>query len=114
MHIDAKAEIITVTKEKIHGGNILESGYLHFDSSLLPAIVDGISAIESDNIIYIINRNIVDIDDGMWVISIDGIYSIRDLVRLPNNRIMLDAKTKKIECNIKDVEILAKVIMTCK
>lgn len=94
MHIDAKAEIITINKERIQGGSILESGYLHFDSYLLPDIVDGISAIESNNVIYIINRNIVDIDDGMWMILIDGICSIRELVRLPNNSIMLDAKTK--------------------
>lgn len=94
MHIDAKAEIITITKEKIHDGNILDSGYLHFDSSQLPDIANRTSAIESGNIIYIASRNIVDINDGLWVISIDGIYLTQELTRLPNSHIMLETKTK--------------------
>ncbi|CAH6105884.1 hypothetical protein AN2353V1_2823 [Citrobacter koseri] len=95
MHIDAKAEIITITKEKIHDGNILDSGYLHFDSSQLPDIANRTSVIESGNIIYIASRNIVDINDGLWVISIDGIYLTQELTRLPNSHIMLETKTKK-------------------
>lgn len=113
MHIDAKSQVKSLNKELIENGKISENGYLLFDLKLLPKEADDISVVESEGVIYLIKRGEAEIHDGLWVISIDGIFSIRKLARLPNNRIMLESKSNKIECNIDDIDIIARVIMTC-
>lgn len=114
MHLDARSQVISLPKERINDGRLSKDGYLIFDLSLLPNELNNISAIESDKVIYLIRRDMIEINDGLWVIAIDDIFSVRELVRLPNNRVMLETNSKKIECNIDDITIIAKVIMTCK
>lgn len=114
MHLDARAQITSLTREKISDGKLIENGYLIFDLSLLPSDLKNISAIEYDSVTYVIRRGMDEINDGLWLIAIDGIFSVRELIRLPNNRIILESKSKRIECDISDINIIAKVIMTCK
>ncbi|HDL3599448.1 TPA: phage repressor protein CI [Escherichia coli] len=114
MYVDAKSHVVSLTREKIIDGKLIDNGYLIFDLSLLPNDLKDISALEHEHTTYVVRRGVDEIDDGLWLIAIDGIYSVRELMRLPNNRIMLESKSKKIECNISDVNIIAKVIMTCK
>ncbi|MEQ5195410.1 helix-turn-helix domain-containing protein [Klebsiella sp. CTHL.F3a] len=114
MWIDAKTQIMSSTKQKLSGGKLLDNGYLLFDLTLLPKDLEGISAIETADATYLVKNYSNEVNDGLWLISIDGIYSIRKLVRLPNNRVMLEYTSSKIECNINDISIIAKVIMTCK
>ena len=114
MRVDAKAQIISLVKQKISGGKLFETGYLLFDLTLLPKDLEGISAIETEDATYLVKRNLNEVNDGLWLISIDVIHSIRKLVRLPNNCVMLESKSSKIECNINNISIIARVIMTCK
>lgn len=112
--IDEKSQIKSLNKEILDNGKLSVLGYLLFDSSILPKDMDGISAVKSEDAIYIVKRGESDIRDGLWMIAIDGIYSLRELSRLPHNRVILESKTNKIECNISDIDIVARVIMTCK
>ncbi|EBV6219073.1 phage repressor protein CI [Salmonella enterica] len=114
MRVDAKTQIISFSKQKLSGGKLHENEYLLFDLTLLPKDLDEISAIETDDATYLVKHNLNEINDGLWLISIDGIHSVRELIRLPNNRIMLESTSSKLECNINDISIIAKVIMTCK
>lgn len=114
MWVDAKTQIMSFTKQKLSGGKPLDNGYLLFDLTLLPKDLEGISAIETADATYLVKNYSNEVNDGLWIISIDGIFSIRKLVRLPNNRVMLESTSSKIECNINDISIIAKVIMTCK
>ncbi|MBJ9238938.1 phage repressor protein CI [Citrobacter braakii] len=114
MRVDAKTQIMSFSKQKLSGGKLHENGYLLFDLTLLPKDLDEISAIETDDATYLVKHNLNEINDGLWLISIDGIHSVRELIRLPNNRVMLESTSSKLECNINDISIIAKVIMTCK
>ncbi|EIX8144964.1 phage repressor protein CI, partial [Salmonella enterica] len=98
MRVDAKTQIISFSKQKLSGGKLHENGYLLFDLTLLPKDLDEISAIETDDATYLVKHNLNEINDGLWLISIDGIHSVRELIRLPNNRIMLESTSSKLEC----------------
>ncbi|KDW98029.1 putative bacteriophage CI repressor protein [Escherichia coli 2-210-07_S3_C2] len=95
MYVDAKSHVVSLTREKIIDGKLIDNGYLIFDLSLLPNDLKDISALEHEHITYVVRRGVDEIDDGLWLIAIDGIYSVRELMRLPNNRIMLESKSKK-------------------
>lgn len=89
MWVDAKTQIMSFTKQKLSGGKLLDNGYLLFDLTLLPKDLEGISAIKTADATYLVKNYSNEVNDGLWLISIDGIFSIRKLVRLPNNRVML-------------------------
>ncbi|EPE0365239.1 phage repressor protein CI [Escherichia coli] len=114
MFMDAKSQITCLTKQNITNGKLFTNGYLMFDRTLLPNDSSKISIIEFENVIYLINSDFEEVNDGLWLVAIDGIYSIRNLIRLPNSRIALESKNNKIECKIDEINIIAKVIMTCK
>ncbi|WGC21719.1 helix-turn-helix domain-containing protein [Enterobacter ludwigii] len=114
MHLDARTQVATLNKTKIIDGKLIDSGYIFFDITLLPCNDENISAVEYDNSTCLIRKDINEVNDGKWIVSIDGLYSIRELARIPNNRIMLEDKSSKIECNIEDIEVIGKVILTCK
>ncbi|VGB05960.1 phage repressor protein CI [Klebsiella variicola] len=114
MRLDARTQVASLNKTKIIDGKLIESGYIFFDTTLLPCNVENISAVEYENSTYLVRQVVNEVNDGKWMVSIDGLYSIRELARLPNNRIMLESKSSKIECNIEDIEVIGKVILTCK
>lgn len=114
MHLDARTQVASLNKTKIIDGKLIDSGYILFDKTLLPCNVENISAVEYDNSTHLIRKDVNEVNDGKWIVSIDGLYSIRELARLPNNRIILEGKSSKIECNIEDIEVIGKVILTCK
>ncbi|HAV1620271.1 TPA: phage repressor protein [Enterobacter hormaechei subsp. steigerwaltii] len=114
MRLDARTQVASLNKTKIIDGKLIDSGYILFDTTLLPCNVENISAVEYENSTYLIRQDVNEVNDGKWMVSIDGLYSIRELARLPNNRILLESKSSKIECNIEDIEVIGKVILTCK
>lgn len=111
--LDARSQVITLPKAKIKDERLSEDGFLIFDLSLLSKDLNKILAIESDKIIYLIRREMNDINDGLWVIAIDDMFSVHELVRLQNNKVIFETNSKKIECNIDDINIIAKAIMNC-
>lgn len=114
MRLDARTQVASLNKTKIIDGKLIDSGYILFDTTLLPCNVENLSAVEYENSTYLIRQDVNEVNDGKWMVSIDGLYSIRELARLPNNRILLESKSSKIECNIEDIEVIGKVILTCK
>ncbi len=114
MHLDARSQIIKISNERNDEGKVSEGGYVIFNFSLFPRILNSISFIESDKLVYLIRCNLNEINDGLWVIAINNVVSVCELVRLPNNRVLFETNSKKIECFIDDTNIIAKVIMTGK
>ncbi|WP_213796442.1 phage repressor protein CI [Klebsiella aerogenes] len=113
MRLNARTQVASLNKTKIIDGKLIDSGYILFDTTLLPCNVENISAVEYENSTYLIRQDVNEVNDGKWMVLIDGLYSIRELARLPNNRIMLESKSSKIKCNIEDIEFIGKVILTC-
>ena len=111
MRVDTKTQIMTFSKQKISGGKLHENGYLLFDLTILPKDLNEISANEAT---YLAKNNLNEINYGLWLISINGIHSTLELIRLPSNRVILESTSSNFECNINDITIIAKAIMTCK
>ncbi|WP_330983497.1 MULTISPECIES: phage repressor protein CI [Enterobacterales] len=96
MRVDAKAQIISLVKHKTSGRKLCKSGYLIFNLTLLPKYFEGISAIETVNATYLVKHNLDEVNDGLWLIPIDGAQSIRKLVRLPINCVMPESNSSRM------------------
>ena len=46
----------------------------------------------------------------MWLIEIDGLVSLRELVRYPGGRVRVENGKTSFECQADDIKVLGKVI----
>ncbi|MNZ50289.1 Bacteriophage CI repressor helix-turn-helix domain protein [compost metagenome] len=102
-----------IEKHVLTEGKLHPDGRYIFDVNFLPenlskpvVVVDGDSE-------FICEKNYNDIRDGKWVVSIDGEVMLRILTRLPGSRLNVDGGIRSFECAISDIEIVAKVIISC-
>lgn len=106
MRLDANDQVMSFAKQKDRGGQLRENKYMLFSLTLLLKDPDEISEIETDREIYSANHHLNEINDTLWLISIVRIHSIRELIRFPNNRVMLEPASSKLEYNSNDISII--------
>lgn len=96
-------DIIEIPKKKLIDGELFNSGFYYFDKALInnkfntPIIV-----IENEHT-FIAESTNKEINDGKWIISIDGKLSIRSIYRLPNNRVKVESEDFSFESDMNDI-----------
>jgi len=100
---------------KLIDGRIENAGKLIFDFSLL----DG-SQLEHANLIcvkdknshYVVAQGLDEIEDGHWLVEIEGKASFRNLTRIPVKKLRVGAGETSFECGIGDIRAIGKVVLT--
>ncbi|NBM55702.1 phage repressor protein CI [Proteus sp. G2669] len=67
-------------------------------------------SIQDGNSYFIIDKKYNDVFDGKWLIEIDGKNSIRELTRMPMQRIRVSDIGMAFDCEISDIKIHGRVI----
>lgn len=96
---------------KITDGVLSSHNDIHYDSSLIPAGLSSPSLVSFENSLYLIDKYEGEINDGWWVIEIDGLFSIREIFRFPGGRIRIENGKASFECQAKDIKVFGKVIL---
>lgn len=80
----------------------------HFNVQLVePAIIiEGLTQ-------YVADFATRDIFDGLWLISIEGSYSIKKVSRLPGSRLKVSSRSESFECAYSDIEVAAFLPISC-
>lgn len=109
MYESPTSDIISVPRFKLIDGNIYESNYYIFDKAFIPErSIEPIAIIDSE-VIYIAEKHFDEINDGKWLISIEGKISIRDLIRIPGKKLRVHDGKFHFDCDVNDVEPLAEI-----
>ncbi len=59
---------------------------------------------------YIVDRQFGEVYDGKWLVKIDGKVSIRELTRMPMQRVRVSGVGMAFDCELKDLEIIGRVV----
>lgn len=114
-----KANVInrlTLERKVLSVGGLSELDTVTVDSAFLdhypvnlqnPAII-----IEGPNQ-YIADMAKREIFDGVWLISIEGHYSIKKISRLPGSRLKVSSRDESFECSHSDIEAIAYLPISC-
>ncbi|MGP2485628.1 phage repressor protein CI [Pantoea ananatis] len=103
-----------IDKLSLKSGELIEDGKVILDSSLIPAEVGNPAIVEHENSFYLIDRNLRQLVNGLWLINIDEINSLARLSRLPGNRLIVEQGSTSFECSIDDIEVLGRALSTIK
>ena len=110
---DEERDILKLPNNKLIDGKLYPSGYLMLDKVIFtvgqPIPSKPICVLEGKNHL-IIDRQFDEVYDGKWLIEIDGKISIRDLTRMPMQRVRVSGVGMAFDCALKELEIIGRVI----
>lgn len=102
-----KSDVLRIKKQKLIDGNLLDSGTVFFDKTILPQDIISPIILEIDKILYIADLSFSEIFDGQWLLSIDGKLSVRSVSRIPNNNIRVTKDDLTFDCSVEDLQFKA-------
>lgn len=95
-------------------GVLSENGAVTFDNSLLPTKVSRLFYVRHGHDNYVSSKDFTNVRDGIWLVNIDNEVSIREITRLPKNKILVSGGSKEFDCMLDDIEVTASVVLKIK
>ncbi|QYM92254.1 phage repressor protein CI [Dickeya zeae] len=106
---DARNDVIAIPRQKLIDGKLYDSNYYMFDKAFLSdGLKDPVVILDGD-ITYIADRQFDEVVDGKWLVEIEGQTSIRDLTRIPTDKVKITGGNASFECNRSEINALAKI-----
>ena len=96
--------------KKITGGILLEGDLLAYDTRLLSDSVSEPFLLDGEGAIYLIEGAKGEVTDGLWLIDIDGLVSLKEIYRLPGRKLRVENGPASFDCTPDDINVLGKVI----
>lgn len=115
--VEDKLTFSSLMKYKTIDGEQFNAGMAMFDKVLfkqgVPFPKEPIMAQDGQDY-YIVDRQFGEVYDGKWLVKIDGKVSIRELTRMPMQRVRVSGVGMAFDCELKDLIIIGKVIKEIK
>lgn len=104
-----------ISRQELANGGLIDKDVLSIDAAFLPLNLQAPKVIMSGSTQYIVDAQFDEIQDGDWLVDIENKISIKQLERIPVNRLRISGGnlTSPFECGIDDVQVIAKVVMVC-
>ncbi|HBZ4243176.1 phage repressor protein CI [Klebsiella aerogenes] len=106
---DIDSELPLQLKE-ISNGIFSSTEQVRYDSRLIPQDASSPFIVKFENSFYLVDEFRGEINDGVWLIEIDGFMSIRQVYRLPGGRLRVENGPASFECTPSDIETNGRVI----
>ncbi len=117
MFDEEELDVLRLPKFKIIDGEQFNAGMAMFDKVLfkqgVPFPKEPIMVQDGQDY-YIVDRQFGEVYDGKWLVQIDGKVSIRELTRMPMQRVRVSGVGMAFDCELKDLIIIGKVIKEIK
>lgn len=106
----SKSSALTLRLKEITNGVMRETSQIQYDSQLIPENVIAPYLVKFEMSTFLIGEFEGDINDGVWLIEMDGFASVRTVYRLPGGRLRVENGPASFECVASDVKPLGKAI----
>jgi len=105
-----ESRVVIATQKKISNGILEPMDDFILDKGSLPEGLNAPFVVNADRSTYLVDTYEGEIVDGLWLIEIDKLVSIRELVRFPGGRVRVENGKSSFECQSSDIFVLGKVI----
>lgn len=106
-------DVLRLKKYKIIDGEEFEAGIAMFDKVLfkqgVPFPSEPIMVQDGQNH-FIVDRKFGEVYDGKWLVRIDDKISIRELTRMPMQRVRVSGVGMAFDCELKDISVIGRVV----
>ncbi|MCC8381518.1 phage repressor protein CI [Xenorhabdus sp. PB30.3] len=101
----------SISRVKLSGGKLNEADPVILDSELIskdlrePLVVDdGVSW-------YLLDAQEDTIQDGLWLVDIEGMHSIKKIAKIPVSKIRVSDNDVTFDCAISDIQFIGRVAL---
>lgn len=101
---------VMLKHKKITNGILNSHNDIICDKSEIPEGLNSPFIVTADKSRFLIDMYDGEITDGLWLVQIDGLVSIREIYRFPGGRIRIENGKASFECDASDVKVLGKVV----
>lgn len=105
-------EVEAVTKTLRHltitNGVVTSQNEIIYDSSLIPSGLSAPFLVTFENSVYLVDSHDGEINDGWWLIEIDGLTSVREVFRFPEGAYALRMGGHLLNANLRILKCSAK------
>lgn len=85
---------------------VRDGNRLFVDKELFPESLEEPCVLFAGNARYVMELGFKDIVDGLWLMDIDGKKSLREIMRLPQQKVRVTNESGAFECAIEDVRFV--------
>ncbi len=96
--------------KNITNGKFSPSDWVGYDVHLLPSEVNAPLLIRFEKQTFLVDESEAEVTDGLWLIEIDGLVSVKELYRFPGGRIRVENGKASFECKAEEIKVLGKVV----
>lgn len=96
--------------KNITNGKFSSSDWVGYDAQLLPNEVNAPLLIRFEKQTFLVDETESEVTDGLWLIEIDGLVSVKELYRFPGGRIRVENGKASFECKAEEITVLGKVV----
>ncbi|MGC6387257.1 phage repressor protein CI [Ewingella sp. S1.OA.A_B6] len=102
-------DLAKVQRLKLIEGQLFDAGDIFLDQALLTSeFIEPLVIIDAENT-YIAEKRLKSINDGLWLIDIDGKQSIRKIIRIPGEKVKVGTGDTSFDCLINDISFNFKI-----
>ncbi|BEO84737.1 phage repressor protein CI [Serratia sarumanii] len=104
---------LAVPSKTLLDRHLHEGDTLLLDKTFLPEGIKNPLIVIDGALQYIATQTYDEVYDGTWLVDIDGNISIRELVRIPGNKIKVSDQKHSFDCALEELKTLAKILIVC-
>ncbi|MGN7971446.1 phage repressor protein CI [Serratia sp. 22264] len=105
--------VLAVPSQKLLNRKLQIGETFLLDKAFLPAGIQTPVIIIDGDIQYIATHTYDEVYDGTWLVDIDGNISIREIVRIPGNKVNVSDNKSTFSCPIDELHVIAKITIAC-
>lgn len=96
--------------KEISNGVFSSITQIAYDSNLIPQNATNPFFVKFESTYYLAEEFAGEITDGIWLIELDGLMSIKQVYRLPGGRLRVENGPASFECFVSDIKVTGKVV----
>ncbi|HIE0660959.1 TPA: phage repressor protein CI [Providencia rettgeri] len=104
-----RIDLLQLTNFELLSGKLQQASCVMFDKVMLSpkkSLPNDPISVQVDGDYYIVDKTFSDVFDGKWLVDIEGKISIRELTRIPVQRVHVSGVGMTFDCNVKDLTVL--------
>ncbi|HHQ6617604.1 TPA: phage repressor protein CI [Serratia fonticola] len=104
---------LAVPSKKLLGRQLHAGETLLLDKAFLPEGIKSPLVVIDGSTQYITTQIYDEVYDGIWLVDIDSNISVREVVRVPGNKVTVSDGKYSFECQTEELIIIAKILIIC-
>ena len=108
-------DFMKIPRKKLVDGQIHDCGQTMFDKILFRAdasLPANPICLEDEKAQYIIDQDFAEVQDGGWLVGVEGKISIRTLTRIPVKKVRVTGAGTSFDCALEDIDVVGRVVLT--